>query len=548
MSNSLKNYTNETKQGRVASPQTVRTPGRTDEVRNNAGGYVFSVDDKSRLERFLILGTDGGTYYVGEKKLTKDNVKFLLELIAKDERFVVDTIVDVSSNGRAYRNSPAIFALALVFAEGKDKAYARAALPKVARYSTALFEFAEYIEGLTGWGRAKRGAIADWYTSQDASNLAYQAVKYRQRNGWTHRDLFRLSHPVGVNPALGSFILGKNEIRDNTPVANLEILNGFNFAQRATSEKDLLETLGMFTNLPWEALPTQYLKSPAVWKKLFYNGQLNGQALLRNVTRMSRINAFDDMVFAADYAARLVDETMIAKTRLHPVQYLNAAVVYHDGQFDRDAGRGSYGWYSLARRKDWTVNGKVYDALNDGFHLAFKHVEPAGKRTMFATDVSGSMGGAALGIDLSCAQVAAAVAMTLSRTEPYSTIVGFERTVVDLPITAKTSLAQALKIVSDRNFGGTDAGAAIRYATTKSIDVDTFVILTDNETWAGPAKVTQLLKSYRDKVGHEVRLAAFGVAATDFSIVDPKDSKQMNFVGFDSNAPKVLADFSAGRL
>jgi 60 kDa SS-A/Ro ribonucleoprotein len=31
---------------------------------NNAGGYGFQLDDWERLERFLILGSESGTYYV----------------------------------------------------------------------------------------------------------------------------------------------------------------------------------------------------------------------------------------------------------------------------------------------------------------------------------------------------------------------------------------------------------------------------------------------------------------------------------------------------
>lgn len=174
MSTALKNVNTK------VTPQRERS--RSDEVKNNAGGYVFAVSDTSRLERFLILGTDGGTYYVGERKLTNENINFLRKMIKSDEALVLSTLVDVSVNGRAYKNSPALFALALIFVEGKDKAAARAALPKVARTSTHLFEFAQYIENLGGWGRAKRGAVADWYTSKDADQLAYQLVKYRSRS------------------------------------------------------------------------------------------------------------------------------------------------------------------------------------------------------------------------------------------------------------------------------------------------------------------------------------------------------------------------------
>lgn len=183
MSNAIKNLANANKTAHTATPQTQRTPGRTDEVKNNAGGFVFTVSDRDRLERFLILGTDGGTYYVGETKLTNQNVEFVKKLIKRDERMVIDTLVDIAVNNRAAKNSPSLYVLALLLVEGNDKTYLRAtdAVNKVARTSTHLFEFANYIDSLGGWGRAKRQAVADWYTSKDANQLAYQAVKYRSR-------------------------------------------------------------------------------------------------------------------------------------------------------------------------------------------------------------------------------------------------------------------------------------------------------------------------------------------------------------------------------
>ncbi|CAF5034928.1 unnamed protein product, partial [Rotaria sp. Silwood1] len=44
-------------------------PLRNDQVKNNAGGFVWAVNDMQRLQRFLCLGCEGGTYYQGEKEL-----------------------------------------------------------------------------------------------------------------------------------------------------------------------------------------------------------------------------------------------------------------------------------------------------------------------------------------------------------------------------------------------------------------------------------------------------------------------------------------------
>ena len=63
--------------------------------------------------------------------------------------------------------------------------------------ATHLFQFAAFVEGFRGWGRSLRRAIGGWYAAPSPESLAYQAVKYRQREGMTHRDLLRLAHPAG---------------------------------------------------------------------------------------------------------------------------------------------------------------------------------------------------------------------------------------------------------------------------------------------------------------------------------------------------------------
>ena len=41
-----------------------------------------------------------------------------------------------------------------------------------------------------------RETITNWYGSKPVEKLAMFLTKYPQREGWSHRDLFRLSHPT----------------------------------------------------------------------------------------------------------------------------------------------------------------------------------------------------------------------------------------------------------------------------------------------------------------------------------------------------------------
>jgi 60 kDa SS-A/Ro ribonucleoprotein len=164
--------------------QTQVIPGReNDMVKNNAGGQSFKLDPWGRLNRFLILGSDTNTYYTNAGDLTRENATNIINLIKEDGVRVVDLIVDISTAGRAYKNDPALFALALVFAEGdvEAKTAARYALPAVARTGTHLFSFVEMANSLRGWGSALKKAVASWYQEKDAKNLAYQVTKYQSR-------------------------------------------------------------------------------------------------------------------------------------------------------------------------------------------------------------------------------------------------------------------------------------------------------------------------------------------------------------------------------
>lgn len=524
--------------------QKVKSDGR--EVKNDAGGYVFQVSDADMFDRFLILGVCSGTYQAGNHSMLDNDVNFIKKFIKENPSEAIRRTVDVSANGRAKSNSAALFVLAQAMnTDGINKSEVSAALIKVARTSTHIFEYAQYLKNLGGWGRAKRSSIAGWYESKSNDALAMQAVKYRQRDGWTHRDLFRLSHPKGIDTSVGDFILGN----EHDAVDDLRIIEGFKMMQKATDINEVVKLIKEY-RLPWETVPTQFHKNVNLWRTLFEVNALGQTALLRNVVRLAKLGAFNDLRFAVDYAERLADAERIQKGLVHPINYLNAAVVYSEGQVNR---RGSY---AHRESRSWDTNSKIRDALNEGFHSAFKFVEPSDERFLVGVDVSGSMASMAMGLDLSCAQVSGAVAMQIARTAKYSEIRGFtsggygwgaKAELTDLGITAKSDLSDAMKKVRNHNFGGTDCAQPMLWALENGVEIDTFVVITDNETWAGNIKPHQALNQYRKETGINAKLAVLGVEGRPFTIAD--GSKQMlDFVGFDSNAPKALADFSAGRI
>ena len=72
-----------TKFTRRRTSQREAIPG-TAQVPNTAGGFAWAVDDWTRLRRFLILGSEGGSFYAGELTLTRENATAVWRCIESD--------------------------------------------------------------------------------------------------------------------------------------------------------------------------------------------------------------------------------------------------------------------------------------------------------------------------------------------------------------------------------------------------------------------------------------------------------------------------------
>ncbi|NYJ03510.1 60 kDa SS-A/Ro ribonucleoprotein [Nocardioides thalensis] len=507
--------------------------------RNTAGGFTFTLDDAARLRRFLVLGVDGGTYYAAPRELAEQNVEVVGRMAMADPETLVSTIVEVSTSGRAPRQNPALFALAYAAAVPESSRLALDALPRVARTGTHLLQFAAYVEQFRGWGRGLRRAVGGWYTSKDPDAVAYQAVKYRQREGWSHRDLLRLAHPVTDDPALRATFdwIVRGSVGDAVPA----LVDGFVRAQAATDVTTWTD-LVVRHRLTWEMLPDAALGEAAVWDALLDVG-LPPTALLRQLPRLTRLGLLPDRGGrTAEVVARLTDAQRLRSGRVHPVNVLVAQRTYAAGRSARGAGT-------------WDPQQKVVDALDAAFYAAFGAVEPSGTRTLVAVDVSGSMHAPIAGLPLTAREASAALALVQLATEPSATAVGFsadgpgwrsDAVLKRLRISPRQRLDDALRVVDRMPMGGTDCALPMLYAAKERLAVDTFVVYTDNETWAGSVHPHQALRDYRQRSGIAARLVVVGMTATHFSIADPNDAGMLDVVGFDAAVPSLVADFARG--
>ena len=534
---------------RIATPQREPIPGSA-QLPNSAGGFTWALDRWARLDRFLVLGTEGGTYYIGERPLTRESAAAAMECVAEDGARVVRRVVEISASGRAPKNDPALFVLAMAAGVGDDatRAAALAALPAVARTGTHLFHWMRFVKAFRGWGRGVRTAVGRWYTAKSPNDLAYQILKYQARDGWSHRDALRLAHPKATSydhDVLFRFatrgwsaVAGSNALRTDVG-GRLEAAQ----AVREMSPSDAARVIRVY-RLTREMVPTELLVHPVVWEALLESMPLG--ALVRNLGVMSRVGLLvAGSAASRTIVARLGDREGIRRARLHPLALLAALRTYARGRGVKGEGT-------------WAPVAEVVDALDGAFYLAFENAPATGRRIMLALDVSGSMTSPVHGMSyITCREASAAMALVTAATEPEHRLVAFTRGgyrsmwpglgsgLAPLPISPRQRLDDVVKSVEGLPFGGTDCALPMVEALKHRWAVDVFVVFTDSETWAGDIHPAQALRAYRERTGIAAKLVVVAMASNGFTIADPDDAGMLDVVGFDAATPRVISDFAS---
>lgn len=572
-----------TRDATVPIPDSQPLPGR-EQVKNRTGGYVFKADPWATYAKFLLTGTDGGTYYARQPELTQENAALVFELLKIDGPRVVNVAVDFAAQGRAPRRIAIMFSLAAAAARGDEvtKAAVYRRLPEAAFIPTDFFAFLTAFKALgTGKlsGRGIMRAIARWYFAKDPRTLGYHLAKYVRREGMTHRDAIRAGHPFrerGLVPieseaayrelfeyatfqeGSGSAELLTQEggrhtnprIRSGPPrvlqlaadgdVPEQDYLQPIWARHRAHSDDattpqilHLIKEHGITR----EMIPTQFLKEAKVWGALLERMPIG--ATIRSLGQMSsrgllaRTSPSEAVVLQ-----RLGSVEAIRRARLHPLNILSALFAYKGGRSQAGQQRG-------AKAITWAVNPKIVDALDAAFYAAFETVRPTGKRILWSVDTSGSMRCPVIGMQgINCTTAAAAWGLVLDRTEPNAIASQFNNTASMVDISSRRRVDDVESYL--RKFGGGTALAApIQLALQANVDVDAVVILSDEETWVSKEQVAPAMERLRKKLGHPVKLVVAGLGATNYTVVDPEDPWGLNLAGLDSAAPSLVSEFIA---
>jgi 60 kDa SS-A/Ro ribonucleoprotein len=516
----------------VPTPQS--QPLDRSQVKNSAGGFVYPLGLEGAFDRFLILGTGGGTYYASERKLTLEGMSLVEDAALKlSPREYADRVVNAGNT--APKRTYALYAIAAALIHGSPELRAKA--PEMAREvcktGTDVFELASYVKGQRGWGPTVKHVFNEFLVEMDLEKLALWTVKYRSRHGWTWDDLLRVQHPnvTGDRDTLFRWVTS-----DVDGLVGIKVVDGFRKIQGVTNEQEVIEIVTSY-GLPWEALSDEQ-RTPAVWKASLPN--IGAWAVLRNLATFTRLGLSDDRQFVMDVIGR-IDQA----NRVHPVTLLEALRTYGAGGV---LGRSRAAVYRPVPQWLSAIEGTLERSFTDG-------VESLGRDVYVGLDVSGSMRDPVAGsFVLSCRDVGAALALGFVKNEPFTEVNGFTSTsgrysfreppaLVHFGWNQRTTFDTVVRETSGLPFGATDCALPMIDAAKRGLGIDTFIIVTDNETWHGSIHPMQALREYRQKSGRQAQLAVVALTSTGFTIADPTDPLTMDFVGFSSDLPKALAAF-----
>ncbi|XP_014844314.1 PREDICTED: 60 kDa SS-A/Ro ribonucleoprotein [Poecilia mexicana] len=512
----------------------------------------WEISDKTRLCRFLCYGSEGEIYTAREQgRVATETAGALLSLLQEGRGAeAVEEAKRFAQGGRAVRPGPALFTLALCsqHSELKTRQAAFKALREVCRDPAHLFSFVQYKKELKEgmkcgiWGRALRKAVSDWYNEQDPLSLAAAVTRCKQREGWSHQDLLRLSHtkPATEAVALISKYVTKGWKEVQAAYADKEkseevvkVLSYLEVVEKVKHSCDEVEVSGLIEEhkLEREQLLTDHLRSKQVWSTLLKEISLH--SILKILGKMTSNKLLEPRSAETQtICERLQNESSLKKANIHPFSILLASENYKRGQ-------------GFQGKTKWEADGSILKAMDWAFYTSFQNVEPVGKRFVVAVDVGTSLTSIVPGTAISTAVAAAAITMIFARTESNTQVLAFsEGAVVPCSLSADMSLAEVTAELVKFPSGSTDCTLPVTWATENGKSVDMFIILTNNPLWTFTASPLDSLKKHRHASGTDAKLVMCGLTSIGHAIADTEDRGLLSICGFDLGAFSVIRNLA----
>ena len=440
---------------RNAVPQWFRLD--PDQVPNNAGGFVWQISDKEQVIRYLIIGSEGGNYYQTPQQVSSQCASCVLRMTRTPDNFkwLIDTIRQVSMEGRAAKQESTLLALAtaIVFARTPaDKTEALNAVKDCVRILTHMYMLIGYIKIFSkaghpslkaptsvsnsnevpvaggrnpppvtgsGIGRGIRRVFGEYFYSRTGIEIANLMTKYQNREGWTIKDVLTLIH---INPsqmkddggrlAIEHVFKTKEEFEPILATApptaeptktfisaikeiHTIVLRSTTTATASTTQGELDRIVHLINTIGLcrEQLPSQLFKYKKVWEALLQSKGANGKGKGMPLTALIRnLGKLSTTEIGIIAPAAMTTSVKDICDRI-----TDAADIKRSKIHPYNVLVAMLTYQKGAGDKGslvWAPNPNVVAALDKAFKLAFQNITPTGKRIKIALDVSGSMSSA----------------------------------------------------------------------------------------------------------------------------------------------------------
>jgi len=518
--------------------QTEPTPGRKDEVKNFAGGYVYSIEDTvEHLRRFIVLGGKTGALYYADAEVTMEALRGVVDYV-NDQPTVALAILQDFARKHPPKKEGMMFVLALLLTHDTLMIRQSAAefagdLLKNAPLADTMM-LAWLIQAGTGhqFGRLIKKLFAQFWQNAPINALVYQSTKYRKRHGWAPADLIQVAHPktkgrvdeearnVLIRYLNNGYVFKEGDL-DQADAQGLIQLIAFDEIQTMpdTADPEALTGIIEAGRLTWEHIPTYLLNVREVWEAMLPN--LPGHALLRQLPRLDKLGLFDGKTLD------VVLEKLAVKP-LHPFRVLLAALNYP--------------------RKVDDPNQRVIDVLDAAFTSASALDVGNIGNALVALDSSGSMcGGTTAGSTITPVEAGIGISAALCNALPNADSIVFTDSLSSVrPFPARGVRYNDLLTMwnSLRTGRSTDLTVPIAHALKTERDYDLIVIITDLQTWYGQEKVIDTWRRYKRKYP-KAKFVAVSLLHSIHSLFPEGEPDTLNISGFDATAMDTMLQWAS---
>lgn len=486
---------------------------RADTV-NQAGGSAYAYGPEAKLAQLAATGTLSDGFYSSAETQLADVV-----LAAKDvdAEWVAKCAVYARQSG-AMKDMPALLAAYLTMA---DPDLSVRVFKRVIDNGRVLRTFVQIMRsgqvGRASLGSRPKRLVREWLEQASMAQLMQAATG----NDPSLADIVKMVHPAPANAERRAFygwLIGKPY-----DVAALP-------AEIAAFEAWKRSPSGELPQVPFEWL-TAFPLSPEQWGQLAT--RMGWQALRMNLNTLARNGAFAIDGVTEAVAARLADQQTIARVRPMPYQLMVAMGQVGDG-----------------------VPLTVQAALESALEASLAGVPQLEGQVVVCPDVSGSMSSPATGYrkgassKVRCIDIAALVAAAVLRQNRNARVIPFEVGVVKLKLDPNARVAVNAAKLAGVGGGGTNVSAPLALLNKERAQVDTVVIVSDNESWVDPSRrgATATMNEWNKLKARNPGAKLICIDIQPYGSMQAKDRADiMNVGGFTDAVFDAIARFASGQ-